>query len=386
MDLNIKMQERAKLVKDARDLLERENFNQEDETQFNKMMDDADKIKAEVERAKRVQETEKELNTYEKPKLAAKFDGMKKDEIRASKEYKNAFETWVRSPNTADTSFKNALSTAPDTAGGFLVPEDWEMSILKQMEYGNPMQMLTRRISTTSLLNIPIETSRASAAWTAENASYNEDDAVFGNITLSAHKLTVLTRVSEELLQDSFINIPSYLTESFGIELGKVVEQSLISGTGTGQPTGGMTGATAVAGTAGAIADTELFDLYYSLKPGYRGMSSWVMHTEIIKAIRMLKDANGQYLYITSGVADIPDTILGRPVYESEYMDSTVGAGDEPILFGDMMQYTVADRRPFNIKVLNELYATNGQTGYQAMLRIDGRTIMGEGISKLVLA
>ncbi len=39
----------------------------------------------------------------------------------------------------------------------------------------------------------------------------------------------------------------------------------------------------------------------------------WVLNDSTIKAIRKLKDSNGQYLWQPSLTAGTPDTILGRP-------------------------------------------------------------------------
>ena len=50
-------------------------------------------------------------------------------------------------------------------------------------------------------------------------------------------------------------------------------------------------------------------DLFYSLKSPYRKNAVWILNDSTIKAIRKLKDNNGQYLWQPSLVAGTPDTI-----------------------------------------------------------------------------
>lgn len=53
------------------------------------------------------------------------------------------------------------------------------------------------------------------------------------------------------------------------------------------------------------------------------------MNDETAFYLRTLKDANGNYLYNS-----VDDTILGKPVYYSNYMPS-IESGKAPVAFGD---------------------------------------------------
>ena len=94
----------------------------------------------------------------------------------------------------------------------------------------------------------------------------------------------------------------------------------------------------------------------------------WVLNDSTIKAIRKLKDSNGQYLWQPSLTAGTPDTILGRPVRTSAYMPA-IAASAKTIAFGDFSYYWIADRQGRSFKRLNELYAANGQVGFLASQR-----------------
>ena len=104
----------------------------------------------------------------------------------------------------------------------------------------------------------------------------------------------------------------------------------------------------------------------------------------LIKAIRKLKDANGQYIWQPSLVAGTPDTLLGRPVKTSTYMPA-IAAGAKTVMFGDYSYYWIADRQGRTFKRLGELYAPNGQVGFLGSERVDGRLTLPESVKVLVM-
>jgi HK97 family phage major capsid protein len=106
------------------------------------------------------------------------------------------------------------------------------------------------------------------------------------------------------------------------------------------------------------------------------------MNDSTVKALRKLKNGNGDYLWQPSVVANAPDTILGRPVYTSAFMPA-IAAGNKTILFGDLSYYWVADREGRSFKRLNELYAATGQVGFLASERVDGKLILPEAAKVL---
>ena len=109
----------------------------------------------------------------------------------------------------------------------------------------------------------------------------------------------------------------------------------------------------------------------------------WVLNDSTIKAIRKLKDNNGQYLWQPSLVAGTQDTILGRPIKTSAYMPA-IAAGAKTIAFGDFSYYWIADRQGRSFKRLNELFAATGQVGFLASQRVDGKMILAEAVKVLV--
>ena len=280
----------------------------------------------------------------------------------------------------------NVLSTTPGSDGGYLVPEEFENQIIMDLANENVFRKLAKVIATEHDRKIPVSANHSVAAWTDENAAYTESNPTFGQKELDAYKLTDLCRVSDELLQDSMFDIEAYLSGEFARAFGIKEEEAFCVGDGNKKPTGlfttngGQVGVT----TAGATAITadELISLIYSLKAPYRKNAKFLLNDATVAYVRKLKDGNGVYLWQPSLTAGEPDKLLGYDVYTSAYVP-TIAASAYTIAFGDFSYYWIADRQNRTIKRLNELYATNGQVGFVASQRVDGKIILPEGIKLL---
>ena len=390
-------EKRAKAWEAAKAFLDshrRENgvLSAEDDAAYTKMEQEITDLGKEIERLERQEALDAELNRPVNKPLTAKpggradMDGEDKTG-RASDDYRKNFWNAMRSkapmPNVT-----NALQVGTDSEGGYLVPDEYERTLVEALEEENIFRQMAKVIRTSSGdRKIPVVASKGTASWIDEEGAYPESDDSFGQVSIGAYKLGTMIKVSEELLNDSVFDLQSYISREFARRIGAKEEESFFTGDGKGKPlgvlaaTGGAeTGVTAASATA--VTADELIDLYYSLKSPYRKKSVWVLNDSTIKSIRKLKDTNGQYLWQPSLVAGTPDTILGRPVKTSAYMPA-IAAGARSIAFGDFSYYWIADRQGRSFKRLNELFAATGQVGFLASQRVDGRLILAEAIKVL---
>jgi HK97 family phage major capsid protein len=283
----------------------------------------------------------------------------------------------------------NALQIGTDSEGGYLVPDEFERTLVESLEEENIFRQLAKVIQTSSGdRKIPVVASKGTASWIDEEGAFTESDDAFGQVSIGAYKLGTMIKVSEELLNDSVFDLESYISREFGRRIGAKEEEAFFTGDGSGKPTGvlaasggAQTGITAASATA--ITADELIDLFYALNSPYRKNAVWLLNDATVKAVRKLKDAQGQYLWQPSLVAGTPDTILGRPVKTSAYMP-TLAASAKTVAFGDFGYYWIADRQGRSFKRLGELYAANGQVGFLGSQRVDGKLILPEAIKLLV--
>ena len=380
----------AKKYRDAH-IGEDGTMSAEDAATYDRMVEDVDRMKNEVERLERQQAIDAELNQPTAKPLTGKplLPGMDEKTGRATDSYRNAFWKAMRN-KTVRPEVYNALEVGTDSEGGYLVPDEYEHTLIEALEEKNIFRRLAHVIHTSSgERKIPVSVSKGTAAWIDEEAAYPESDDSFGQVSISAYKLATMIKISEELLNDSVFNMPAYISKEFARRIGAAEEEAFFTGNGTGKPlgilaaTGGaQTGVTAASQTA--VTFDEVIDLYYSLRAPYRQDGVFIMNDATIKAIRKLKNGSGDYIWQPSVTLGAPDRVLNRPVYTSQYMP-TLAAGAKTILFGDLSYYWVADREGRQFKRLNELYAATGQVGFLASERVDGKLILGESVQVLAM-
>ena len=366
----------------------------EDDAAYTKMEQEITDLGKEIARLERQEALDAELNRpvnkplTGKPGGRADADGGEDKTGRASDDYRKNFWNAMRS-KVPMPGVTNALQIGTDSEGGYLVPDEYERTLLEALEEENIFRQMAKVIKTSSGdRKIPVVASKGTASWIDEEGAYPESDDSFGQVSIGAYKLGTMIKVSEELLNDSVFDLQSYISREFARRIGAKEEEAFFTGDGKGKPLGVLaaaggaeTGVTAASATA--VTADELMDLYYSLKSPYRKKSVWVLNDSTIKAIRKLKDNNGQYLWQPSLTAGVPDMILGRPIKTSAYMPA-MAAGAKTIAFGDFSYYWIADRQGRSFKRLNELFAATGQVGFLASQRVDGKMILAEAVKVLV--
>ena len=280
----------------------------EDDAAYTKMEQEITDLGKEIARLERQEALDAELNRPVNKPLTGKpggrtdADDTEDKTGRASDDYRknfwNAMRSKVPMPNVT-----NALQIGTDSEGGYLVPDEYERTLVEALEEENIFRQMAKVIKTSSGdRKIPVVASKGTASWIDEEGAYPESDDSFGQVSIGAYKLGTMIKVSEELLNDSVFDLQSYISREFARRIGAKEEEAFFTGDGKGKPlgvlaaTGGAeTGVTAASATA--VTADELMDLYYSLKSPYRKKSVWVLNDSTIKAIRKLKDNNGQYLW-----------------------------------------------------------------------------------------
>lgn len=364
----------------------------EDEATYNKMEADVIALGKEIDRLEKQAILDAELNAPMANPLTGKpaTSQLEVKTGRATDEYRRAF--WnamrTRAGEGLDPTVKNALKIGTDSEGGYLVPDEFERTLVEALKEENIFRRLAKVITTASGdRKIPVVASKGTASWIDEEGAIPESDDSFGQVSIGAYKLGTMIKVSEELLNDSVFELEPYISREFARRIGNKEEEAFFIGDGSGKPTGILAatgGAQLGVTTASATAITldEVLDLFYSLKAPYRNKSVFIMNDSTVKAIRKLKDGQGQYLWQPSIQAGTPDTILNRPLFTSSYVPA-IAAGAKTIAFGDFSYYWVADRQGRVFKRLNELFAVTGQVGFVATQRVDGKLILPEAIKVL---
>jgi len=400
-------EKQQKLVADARALLAdikddtAEARVAELESQHDAAMAEYDRLEARIKREEGLEERERELNAADERRPTGEDrsvqGGRQEDaaEVRAA-----AFRSYLRhglddmpAEQRKIVREMRAQGVGTDAKGGYLVPEGFMAELVKSLKAWGPMldPGITRVLTTTAGNSIPwptMDDTSNEGALIGENTQVTESELAFGTKTLDAYKYTSgVVLVSAELLQDSAIDVEGTVRASMGERIGRIGNRHLTVGTGSNQPNGIVTAATAVTGVAAAAAITfdNLIDLFHAVDPAYRDDPStrWMFNDGTLKALRKIKDAEDRFVWQPADVrTGAPATILEKP-YSINQAVAAIGASNKSVVFGAFNRYVVRMVREFAIRRLVERYADYDQTGFIGFTRLDGELLDAAAVKTL---
>ena len=218
----------------------------------------------------------------------------------------------------------------------------------------------------------------------------------FGKRELTPHPAARLLKVSNKLIRAAFLDAEKIVSDRLVYKHSIVQENGFLNGSGSNQPMGVFTAATAGFGistsrdvstgnTATAFTADGLIEALYSLKAQYRRKATWIFHRDGVKKIRKMKDGEGNYIWQMGLTANKPDTILNCPYCESEYCPNTFTTGKYVGIIGDFKHYWIADALNIQIQRLVELFAANNQVGFIGRIECDGMPTVEEAFSRVTL-
>jgi len=225
-------------------------------------------------------------------------------------------------------------------------------------------------------LQIPSLSTYSVGTVTGEGSAIGESDPAFNSfITLGAYKYSFLVQLSNELLEDTGVDILGFMADQVGNALGFAVGSALTIGTGTDMPKG-IVAASSVGGTAGtatAFTADNLIDLLYSLDGGARNLPGvgWMMNGKSVGAVRKLKDTAGNYVFQPSLAMDSPDMLLGKPIYENPSMVD-VATTTKSVIVGHLPSYYVRTVGGLRLDRSDDFAFNAGLVTFRATFRVDG--------------
>ena len=385
------LMERESLMQEANNFLdehedERGNLSAKDTAQYKQLRRKIDRLTTEIEVEGRKPKSHPDLrpnpgaDPFSAP-ITNQRPGVVGNEYRRN--FINAFRT----------KFKQAQnflreSTLPD--GGYLLPETFSDQLITKLEAENVMRTISKVITTKSTHQLNIIASEPAANWVTEGEEIQLGDAQFGRVTLAAFKLAVGTKITNELLSDSYYNLEAELIAMFSRSIAAAEESAFISGNGTTEPQGILTALSATASgfitTNGAeISADDIINLQYTLKRPYRKNAVFLCSDAAISHLRKLKDSTQNFIWQPSLTEAEPPTLLGAKVYTSPFMPS-LESGACPILYGDFKDYfVIGDRGERTVRPIHELFSLMDCTGYLMLGRVDSRLTDSDAIRGLKL-
>ena len=278
------------------------------------------------------------------------------------------------------------MTTDVDSAGGYVVPDEMEQSVIDLREaYGLARRLARRRPMASDTKSIPKRTGGITAYFVNEdNSGVTASDKAWGNVNFVAKTLAALSLISKNLEDDSVIDVVDDLAREMAWAFSQKEDQCWLIGDGT-STYGGMTGlitlfeASALASRFNAATNHDTFaefdnsDLTSTMGvvADFAGLNpSWVVSKTFAESVfgRLKATAGG----VTGQGLEMRQR-YGYGGYDadtSEIMrkDPTADVSDVVVaLFGDFAQSSsFGDRRGITVEVLRERYAEKLQVGVLA--------------------
>jgi len=264
------------------------------------------------------------------------------------------------------------------TSTGSPVPTSFFNQVIEQARLVGPMLDTSTVLRTAGgeNLQIPSQAGWSTAAITGEGTAISESDPTFNSfITLGAYKYSFLLQLSRELIEDSGVDILSFIATQTGNAIGYAVNAALTTGSGTNQPNGIVTAAaSAVTGTTSGptFSADDLVTLAYSLDGAARRLPGvgWMMNTASLGVVRKLKDNGGRYIFEPS-LADGNDRVLNYPVFENPAMASNASA-TKSVIFGHLPSYYVRMAGGLRLDRSDDFAFNTDLVTFRATMRVDG--------------
>lgn len=293
------------------------------------------------------------------------------------------------------------MGEAVGADGGFAVPMEYAAGIEKEMwESGQILSRVNERPIQGNAITFTVidETSRADgsrrggvrAYWVDEGTAPDASRIKLARVEMKLRKLGAFGYISDELMADAPA-LAAELTEAFREEIMFEVEDSLLNGTGAGQPQGVLNANCLVTVTeeTGQSPDTIVYEnvqkMWARMPAGSRGRSAWFIHYDAepqLNQMSMVIGTGGVPVYLPpGGLSTSPyGTLFGRPVIPTEYNAALGDLGD--IVLADWGRYRVI-RASQGVEQAQSMHVrfSQGEQTFRAFYRVDGQAIPRSAIT-----
>ena len=297
---------------------------------------------------------------------------------------------WCRAHLFGDMGARDWLKThsraMTTTKTSSIVPDELSNSIISLMnEYGVARQECRMWPMASDTLQIPRRVGGLTAYFVGQETAITESEGTWDNIGLAARKLATLTRVSSDLIQDSVVDLASWLADEVAQVFAMTEDSCLFNGDGTSTYGGivGILNAMGAGGTVTAATDHDLFseidatdlsNLIARLPKHSRRGAKWYCSPTCAQTVfgRLLMAAGG------NAAADLaainPTAFGGFPIVTSDHLPSvTTDLSNSPmILFGNLKNgVAFGDRRQITIASDESRYLEYDQVAIRGTIRFD---------------
>ena len=279
--------------------------------------------------------------------------------------------------------------------GGFLVNVDTSAELLKRAYEVGQLARKCKQIPISgnangTKINGVDETSRANGSryggirgyWAAEAGTVAASFPKFRKIELNLKKLMALVYATEEQLADG-PQLQAFINESVPSELAFMLDDSILNGTGAGQPLGIFTmganlGFVSQAAETSQIAATvnapNVAKMLGRVWAGSSKNAEWFINQDVFSQLPLMSIANQPIFTPPGGFSVAPyGTLLGKPINVIEQASTLGTVGDIALL--DLSQYALATKGGVNQQSSMHVRFLFDEQVFKFTMRVDGQPV-----------
>ena len=377
---------RAKELHDLLDANSGEAWNAELQDKYDAGMAEIADLEKEIDRNEALLEAMADEAAADR--VAEKAESKGEDGFDA----RNVFTKWLRGGDNALSAedwmnIRATMSTTTDSEGGYTVQTEVAKAVIDALAAYGGMREAAQVIVTDQGNPMSFPTSDGTSEvgeLIAENTTATSADPTFGTVGLNVYKFSSkVVAVPFELLQDSEVDIEAFIRNRLVERIGRITNQYFTTGTGTAQPRGVVTGASAgKTGTTGqttTVIFDDLVDLVHAVDPAYRRDGCrFMMNDASLAIVRKLKDSQNRPIFLPGydGLGgSMGDRVLGYDVTVNQDV-ATMAANAKSILFGDFSKYVIRDVMQAQLfRFTDSAYTKLGQVGFLMWSRAGGNLL-----------
>lgn len=352
-------------------------FNQEEQTAYNDILTEVRSIDSTLDATEQAQA----LSKVERRAAGGGKEDPSQEELET-----RAFECFIRGIAPELETREAVNMTVGDN--GAVIPTSIANKIIEMVKEISPLYQLATHYDVGGTLTIPSydeSTQKITMAYATEFTALTSTSGKFTSISLSGFLAGALTKVSISLVNNSKFDIVSYVIRKMAEAAAEWIENELINGTAS-KITGLSTATTTVtAAAATAITADELIDLQESIPDKLQPGCIWMMSRATRKAIRKLKDGDGNYLLNKDATSKWGYSLFGHDVYVSQSMPD-MAAGKAAVYYLDPRGLAVKVAEDPSVQVLREKFADEHAVGVICWMEIDSKIENAQMIAKLAMA
>ncbi|WP_277248166.1 phage major capsid protein [Phascolarctobacterium succinatutens] len=380
MEFKQLLEKRNELVEKVNQLFskceeEKRAFNEEEKASYEAM---SKEIK-DIDETVRMFDTSKTLADGKKTPASSKAQADFEKESRA-------FASYVREGKIVETREAVNMTNGDN---GAIIPSTIANKIIETVENICPIFNLTTKYNVKGTLSFPVydeSVDKVQCAYATEFSALDSHTGKFTNVALKGYLVGALTKISKSLINNAQFDVVSYVISKVSLAIARFLEKEALLGAGGSACEGVLVGASQIVKTASAtaIVADELIDLQMAVPQQYQEGACWIMSLNTLKAIRKLKDADGDYLLNKDLTMGFGYALLGKHVYISDNMPE-IGATNKVVVYGDMSGLYSNLRPSIEMQMLMEKYADEHAIGVVTWFEVDTKVIEKQKVAVLAM-